>query len=249
MPAPRQPIEIREFARPDLPAGSALAADGARRRCAAPTSTCGTAGSPACPIRSFPDTCRPARSRRSAARCAASTARRFARGSRGVLRRAPHLRALPRLHGPSHADALPVRGASTASPTRRRRVCSAAGRRRSISSPASASRGCRTPSRFDDYIGGGCGLLTAVHILERAALRPGDSVLVQGTGAVGLSAIALARLGGASTDLRHRRARGAARSRARAWARTMCSISTRRPPDSGSRTSARPHARRRRRTS
>jgi L-iditol 2-dehydrogenase len=52
---------------------------------------------------------------------------------------------------------------------------------------------------FDDYIGGGCGLLTAVHILERAALRPGDTVLVQGTGAVGLSAIALARLGGAST--------------------------------------------------
>lgn len=51
----------------------------------------------------------------------------------------------------------------------------------------------------DDYIGGGCGLLTAVHILERAALRPGDSVLVQGTGSVGLSAVALARLGGAST--------------------------------------------------
>ena len=51
---------------------------------------------------------------------------------------------------------------------------------------------------FDDYIGGGCGLLTAVHIIERAALRPGDSVLVQGTGAVGLSTIALARLSGAS---------------------------------------------------
>jgi L-iditol 2-dehydrogenase len=51
----------------------------------------------------------------------------------------------------------------------------------------------------DDYIGGGCGLITAVHILERAALRPGDTVLVQGTGAVGLSAIALARLCGAST--------------------------------------------------
>jgi threonine dehydrogenase-like Zn-dependent dehydrogenase len=54
---------------------------------------------------------------------------------------------------------------------------------------------------FDDYIGGGCGLLTAVHILERAALRPGDSVLVQGTGAVGLSAIALARLSGAGLVL------------------------------------------------
>ena len=50
---------------------------------------------------------------------------------------------------------------------------------------------------FDDYIGAGCGLLTAVHILERAALRPADRVLVQGAGAVGLSAIALARLGGA----------------------------------------------------
>jgi L-iditol 2-dehydrogenase len=52
---------------------------------------------------------------------------------------------------------------------------------------------------FESYIGGGCGLLTAVHIIERAGLRPGDTVLVQGTGAVGLSAIALARLGGAST--------------------------------------------------
>lgn len=52
---------------------------------------------------------------------------------------------------------------------------------------------------FADYIGGGCGLLTAVHILERAALRPGESVVVQGIGAVGLSTIALARLAGAST--------------------------------------------------
>src|SRR6187455_1527373 len=41
----------------------------------------------------------------------------------------------------------------------------------------------------DDYIGGGCGLLTAVHIRERAALGPGDTVLVQGVGAVGLCAI------------------------------------------------------------
>ncbi len=52
---------------------------------------------------------------------------------------------------------------------------------------------------FDDYLGGGCGLVTAVHIIERAMLRAGDSVVVQGTGAVGLSAIALARLSGAST--------------------------------------------------
>jgi len=50
----------------------------------------------------------------------------------------------------------------------------------------------------ETYIGGGCGLVTAVHILERAAPTLGDTVLVQGTGAVGLSAIALARLAGAS---------------------------------------------------
>jgi L-iditol 2-dehydrogenase len=50
----------------------------------------------------------------------------------------------------------------------------------------------------DDYIGGGCGLLTAVHIVERAEIRLGDAVVVQGTGAVGLCAIALARLAGAS---------------------------------------------------
>ncbi len=51
----------------------------------------------------------------------------------------------------------------------------------------------------EDYIGGGCGLITAVHAIDRATLRLADSVLVQGTGAVGLSVIALARLSGAST--------------------------------------------------
>ena len=65
----------------------------------------------------------------------------------------------------------------------------------------------------DDYIGGGCGLLTAVHIRERAALRPGDSVLVQGVGAVGLCAIALCRLAGASTSIRRRRSRRPSRAR------------------------------------
>jgi threonine dehydrogenase-like Zn-dependent dehydrogenase len=50
---------------------------------------------------------------------------------------------------------------------------------------------------LDDYIGGGCGLLTAVHIVERAEIRLGDVVVVQGVGAVGLSAIALSRIAGA----------------------------------------------------
>jgi L-iditol 2-dehydrogenase len=54
---------------------------------------------------------------------------------------------------------------------------------------------------LDDYIGGGCGLLTAVHIAERAEIRLGDTVVVQGAGAVGLCAVALARLAGASRIL------------------------------------------------
>src|SRR3954468_19205110 len=50
---------------------------------------------------------------------------------------------------------------------------------------------------LEDYIGGGCGLRTAVHSAERAEIRLGDSVVVQGVGAVGLSAIAMARIAGA----------------------------------------------------
>lgn len=53
--------------------------------------------------------------------------------------------------------------------------------------------------RPEDYIGGGCGLVTAVHVLERMRLQLADTVLVQGVGAVGLSVVALARLSGAST--------------------------------------------------
>ncbi len=52
--------------------------------------------------------------------------------------------------------------------------------------------------KAEDYIGGGCGLVTAVHAIDRAAIRLADIVLVQGTGAVGLCAVALARLSGAS---------------------------------------------------
>jgi len=50
----------------------------------------------------------------------------------------------------------------------------------------------------ETYISGGCGLITAVHAVDRAAVTLGDTVLVQGTGAVGLSAVALARLAGAT---------------------------------------------------
>ncbi|MEX2270580.1 MAG: zinc-binding dehydrogenase [Vicinamibacterales bacterium] len=52
---------------------------------------------------------------------------------------------------------------------------------------------------FEDYIGGGCGLLTAVHGIERSSIQLGDTIVVQGTGAVGLSLIALSRIAGAGT--------------------------------------------------
>jgi threonine dehydrogenase-like Zn-dependent dehydrogenase len=57
----------------------------------------------------------------------------------------------------------------------------------------------RLPEGLDaeTFIGGGCGLVTAVHAVERAGLRIGHSVAVLGVGPVGQSAIALAALGGA----------------------------------------------------
>jgi threonine dehydrogenase-like Zn-dependent dehydrogenase len=48
----------------------------------------------------------------------------------------------------------------------------------------------------DTVIGGGCGLPTALHAVERSDILLGQTVLVQGTGPVGLSAIALSRLRG-----------------------------------------------------
>jgi L-iditol 2-dehydrogenase len=57
------------------------------------------------------------------------------------------------------------------------------------------------PAELDaeTFIGGGCGLMTALHAIERARLRIGQSVAVLGVGPVGQSAIALASLSGAGT--------------------------------------------------
>lgn len=46
-------------------------------------------------------------------------------------------------------------------------------------------------------IAGGCGLATAVHAVDRAEIRLGDAVAVQGSGPVGLNAAVLALLSGA----------------------------------------------------
>ena len=49
----------------------------------------------------------------------------------------------------------------------------------------------------DRMISGGCGLMTALHAVDRAGIRLGDRVAVQGSGPVGLNAAILALLSGA----------------------------------------------------
>jgi L-iditol 2-dehydrogenase len=48
-----------------------------------------------------------------------------------------------------------------------------------------------------DFMGGGCGLPTGFHAVERAGIALGDTVVVQGSGPVGLNAAVFALLGGA----------------------------------------------------
>jgi threonine dehydrogenase-like Zn-dependent dehydrogenase len=50
----------------------------------------------------------------------------------------------------------------------------------------------------ESVIGAGCALTTAIHGLERAPVRWGDVVVIQGSGPVGLAALALSRLSGAA---------------------------------------------------
>jgi L-iditol 2-dehydrogenase len=47
------------------------------------------------------------------------------------------------------------------------------------------------------FIAAGCGLPTSVHAIERADIQLGDSVVIQGSGPVGLNAVILAQLQGA----------------------------------------------------
>ncbi len=49
----------------------------------------------------------------------------------------------------------------------------------------------------ETFIGGGCGLPTAFHAIEQAGIKLGDTVVVQGSGPVGLNAAILSQLVGA----------------------------------------------------
>ncbi len=52
-----------------------------------------------------------------------------------------------------------------------------------------------------DFMGGGCGLPTGFHAVERAQVAMGDTVIVQGSGPVGLNAAIFASLAGAARVL------------------------------------------------
>jgi len=58
---------------------------------------------------------------------------------------------------------------------------------------------CIRLGRVDDeaFMAGGCGLPTSLHAIDRAEFRIGDTVLVLGSGPVGLSTIILAKMAGA----------------------------------------------------
>ncbi len=196
MPAPRQPIEIREFRRPDLPAGSALLRT-------ARAEVCGTdvhlwhgrlSGVPYPIIPGHVSAGTLAAVRGTLTGLDGSTLRE---GDRAVFfdvhRTCGRCRACTVHRTPTRCAARRVYGITDSA---NEGLFGGWSQAIYLEPGVGLARLAESVS-FDDYIGAGCGLLTAVHILERAALRPGDTVLVQGTGAVGLSAIALARLGGA----------------------------------------------------
>ena len=53
----------------------------------------------------------------------------------------------------------------------------------------------------EDFMGGGCGLPTGFHAVERAGIAMGDTVVVQGSGPVGLNAAIFSELSGAGQVL------------------------------------------------
>ena len=147
MTAPRAPIELREFPRPDLPPGAALLRTTrfrSLRHRRAPLAR------PAV-RRAVSDHSRPRlgrRGRRGARPAHRHRRRADSRGrSRRVLRRASHLRPLPRLHRPSHADALRVAPRLRHHRLGRRGAVRRLGAGDLPRARRRASRACPTPSR------------------------------------------------------------------------------------------------------
>ena len=197
MPAPRQPIELREFPRPDLPPGSALL----RTLC---SEVCGTdvhlwhgrlAGVPY-PIIPGHVSAGVIEERRG--NLTGIDGSPIQEGDRVVFfdvhRTCGRCRACTVHRTPTRCSARRVYGITDSADE----GLFGGWAQAIYLEPGVALARLPDTVALDDYIGGGCGLLTAVHIAERAEIRLGDAVVVQGVGAVGLSAIALARIAGAS---------------------------------------------------
>jgi len=200
MVAPRQPIELREFPRPDLPPGAAMLRT-------ARSEVCGTdvhlwhgrlSGVPYPIIPGHVSAGTIEAARGSIAGIDGST---LAEGDRVVFfdvhRTCGRCRACTVHRTPTRCSSRRVYGITDSATEGL-----FGGWAQSIYLEPGVAM-ARLPERvaLDDYIGGGCGLVTAVHIVDRADLRLGETVVVQGAGAVGLCAVALARLAGASRIL------------------------------------------------
>ena len=196
MPAPRQPIELREFPRPDLPSGAVLLKT-------ALSEVCGTdvhlwhgrlAGVPYPIIPGHVSAGTVEAARGPVTGLDGSSIRE---GDRVVFfdvhRTCGRCRACTVHRTPTRCAARRVYGITDSA----NEGLFGGWARAIYLEPGVGIARLPDAISLDDYIGGGCGLLTAVHIAERAEIRPGDSVVVQGVGAVGLSAIAMARIAGA----------------------------------------------------
>ena len=132
------------------------------------------------------------------------------------------------LPGRARRHALPAPAGVRHHHQRRRRPARRLGASASSCGPACACCRCPTASTRATFMGGGCGLPTGFHAVERAGIALGDTVVVQGSGPVGpeRGRLRVARGRGRACwwSARPRRA-----SRPRAgWARTTCSTSRRR---------------------
>lgn len=200
MPSPRQPIEIREFSRPDLPPGAALLRT-------ARSEVCGTdvhlwhGRLTGVPYPIIPGHVSAGVLESIRGPLEGLDGALLSEGDRAVFfdvhRTCGECRACTVHHTPTRCPARRVYGITDSA----REGLYGGWSQYIYLEPGVGIARLPDAVSVADYIGGGCGLLTAVHIRERAALRPGDSVLVQGVGAVGLCAIALCRLAGASTVL------------------------------------------------
>ena len=81
-----------------------------------------------------------------------------------------------------------------------------------------------------DFLGGGCGLPTGFHAVERAGVALGDTAVVQGSGPVGLNAAIFAQLAGAARVFVVGTPRARLEAARRVGADDVCDISATREP-------------------